>query len=142
MNNNYYNNGYGNYSYQQPTNPYANQNYQQPMQRPNQSLFVLVSNDAEAQAYIVQPNQTVYLLNLKEQKLTIKKADQSGFYEPIKYLLVDENQNQNTGSKTSNFATLEQVNNLQLQINQLTQKLSQITPVTNNAYNPQEESGD
>lgn len=142
MNNNYYNNGYGNYSYQQPTNPYANQNYQQPMQRPTQSLFVLVSNDAEAQAYIVQPNQTVYLLNLKEQKLTIKKADQNGFYEPIKYSLVDESQNQNTGLKTSNFATLEQVNNLQLQINQITQKLSQFTPVSNNAYNPQEESGD
>ena len=40
MNNNYFNNGYGNYSYQQPSNPYANQNYQQPMVRPNQSLFV------------------------------------------------------------------------------------------------------
>lgn len=142
MNNNYYNNGYGNYSYQQPTNPYANQNYQQPMQRPNQSLFVLVNNDAEAQAYIVQPNQTVYLLNLKELILTIKKADLNGFYEPEKYYLSKESQNQNTGLKTSNFATLEQVNNLQLQISQLTQKLSQFTPVSNNAYNPQEESGD
>ena len=139
MNNNYYNNGYGNYSYQQPSNPYANQNYQQPIQRPNQSLFVLVNNDAEAQAYIVQPNQTVYLLNLKELKLTIKKADQSGFYEPIKYSLVDESKNQNTGSNSSNFATLEHINGLQMQINELVQKFNDFKPVV---YDIHQESGD
>ncbi len=47
MNNNFYNNGYGQYSYQQPNNLYAQNNYQQQMQRVNQTVFVLVNNDAE-----------------------------------------------------------------------------------------------
>ena len=108
---NYFNNGYGNYSYQQPQVNYQ-PNYQQPQPiRAMQSLFVLVNNDAEAQAYIVQPNQTVYLLNLKDLILTIKKADKDGMYEPEKYFLSKEKvENVNSDVK---FATEEQFLNLQ-----------------------------
>lgn len=142
MNNNYFNNGYGQYSYQQPNNPYAQNNYQQQMPRPNQSLFVLVNNDAEAQAYIVYPNQTVYLLNLKDLILTIKKADKDGLYEPEKYYLSKESKNDNTGLKTPNFATIDQFNDLQYQINEITQKLAKFKAKNNEPYNLAEESGD
>lgn len=133
MNNNYYNNGYGNFSYQQPTNPYANQNYQQPMVRPNQSLFVLVNNDAEAQAYIVQPNQTVYLLNLKDLILIIKKADKDGMYEPEKYFL-SKDQEENDGGNNK-FVTEEQFLKLQNQVNSIFQILN------NKNQNPQQKNG-
>lgn len=119
---NYYNNGYGNYSYQQPQ-----VNYQQPYQqqqpiRQIQSLFVLVSNDAEAQAYIAQPNQTVYLLNLKDLILTIKKADKDGMYEPEKYFLSkDKKEMINSDVK---YATEEQIIKVQNQINSIFQILN------------------
>lgn len=130
---NYYNNGYGNYSYQQPQVNYQ-QPYQQPQPvRPVQSLFVLVSNDAEAQAYIAQPNQTVYLLNLKDLILTIKKADKDGLYEPEKYFLSKEaNGVAKDGIK---FATEEQFNNLQNQVNSIFQILN------NKNQNPQQKNG-
>lgn len=130
MNNNYYNNGYGNYSYQQPQVNYQ-PNYQQPQPiRVMQSLFVIVNNDAEAQAYIVQPNQTVYLLNLKDLILTIKKADKDGMYEPEKYFLSKEKvENVNSDVK---FATEEQFLNLQSQINSIFQ-------IINAKQNPQQQ---
>lgn len=119
---NYYNNGYGNYSYQQPQVNYQ-QPYQQPQPiRPMQSLFVLVSNDAEAQAYIAQPNQTVYLLNLKEGILTIKKADKEGFYEPEKYYLNKEKKDM--ASSDVEYVSMEQFNSLQNQVNSLFQILN------------------
>jgi hypothetical protein len=112
------------------------------MPRPNQSLFVLVNNDAEAQAYIVYPNQTVYLLNLKDLILTIKKADKDGLYEPEKYYLSRESKNDNTDLKTPNFATIDQFNDLQYQINEITQKLAKFKAKNNEPYNLAEESGD
>jgi hypothetical protein len=120
---NYYNNGYGSYPYQQPQ-----VNYQQPYQQPQptrltQSLFVLVNNDAEAQAYIVQPNQTVYLLNLKDLILTIKKADKDGMYEPEKYFLNKEKDEKS--EQEPKYVTVEQFTNLQSQINSLFQMVKQ-----------------
>ena len=130
---NYYNNGYGNYSYQQPQ-----VNYQQPYQpsqpiRPMQSLFVLVSNDAEAQAYIAQPNQTVYLLNLKEGILTIKKADKEGLYEPEKYYLSKDKKDM--ASSDVEYVSMEQFTSLQNQINSIFQILN------NKNSNPQPKNG-
>ena len=119
---NYYNNGYGNYSYQQPQVNYQ-QPYQQPQPiRPMQSLFVLVSNDAEAQAYIAQPNQTVYLLNLKDGILTIKKADKEGLYEPEKYYLSKDKKDM--ASSDVQYVSMEQFTSLQNQVNSIFQILN------------------
>ena len=97
------------------------------------SLFVLVSNDAEAQAYIAQPNQTVYLLNLKEGILTIKKADKEGLYEPEKYYLSKDKKDM--ASSDVEYVSMEQFTSLQNQINSIFQILN------NKNSNPQPKNG-
>jgi hypothetical protein len=61
--------------------------YSYPPQRQNTISFVLVNSEAEAQAYIAYPGQTVYLLDYNNKKLTIKKSDVQGVTSQEDFIL-------------------------------------------------------
>lgn len=56
-------------------------------QRQSNISFVLVNSEAEAQAYIAYPGQTVYLLDYNNKKLTIKKSDVQGITSQEDFIL-------------------------------------------------------
>lgn len=112
---NYYNPYQNNYNYQ---------NYpQQQMNMPRQStgVFAFVNGVEEARAYIVQANQTAYLLDNNSNHLFIKKADMSGRYIMEDYILTRAEQDNAEYVKKTDFAQL------QAQIASLTQAVAELT---------------
>jgi hypothetical protein len=81
---NYYQPYQNNYQYQQSS-------YQQPMQR---TMFAMINGIEDVRTFIVQPNQTVYLLDTTSNHFYIKKADMSDNYnkERLKELPLDKQQ--------------------------------------------------
>lgn len=69
-------------------NPYG---YQQPYQQTQTTYHPLtfVSGMVGAQAFIVSPGQTVYLMDIQEKMLYIKTADNQGRYSLQSFSLVD-----------------------------------------------------
>lgn len=94
---NYYNNF-------QPNNYQYQPNYQQPLQR---TMFAMINGIEDVRTFIVQPNQTVYLLDTTSNHFYIKKADMSGRYAIEDYLLVKAEQENNDYVKKSDFLALQ-----------------------------------
>ena len=76
-------------------NPYG---YQQPYQQTQTTYHPLtfVSGMVGAQAFIVSPGQTVYLMDIQEKMLYIKTADNQGRYSLQSFSLVDNTTKPNT----------------------------------------------
>ena len=86
-----------NYQYQQP-------NFQQPIQR---NMFALINGIEDVRTFIVQPNQSVYLLDTSSNHFYIKKADMNGRYVIEEYLLVKAEQEKDDYVKKSDFNALQ-----------------------------------
>lgn len=84
-------------------NPY-NYQYQQPVQR---TMFALINGIEDVRTFIVQPNQTVYLLDTTSNHFYIKKADMNGRYVIEEYLLVKAEQENDDYVKKSDFIALQ-----------------------------------
>lgn len=80
-------NYYNPYNYQQPYNSY--QQAQQPQTTYHPLTFV--SGLVGAQAFIVSPGQTVYLMDSQNKMLYIKAADNQGRYSLQSFSLTDAN---------------------------------------------------
>jgi hypothetical protein len=87
----------------------------QPQRQTNIS-FVLVNSEAEAQAYIAYPGQTVYLLDYNNKKLTIKKSDVQGITSQEDFVLSESKH------VTPEYVTKAEFAELQKQINSLVNK--------------------
>lgn len=111
---NYYNPYQGNYNYQ---------NYpQQQINMPRQStgVFNFVNGVEEARAYIVQANQTAYLLDNNSNHLFIKKADMNGRYIMEDFILTRAEQDNAEYVKKTDFVQL------QAQITSLAQAVAEL----------------
>lgn len=78
-------NSYNPYGYSQP--------YTQPQPQSAQTIYhplTFVSGLVGAQAFIVSPGQTVYLLDMQGKALYIKSADNQGRYSLQSYRLNDD----------------------------------------------------
>ena len=87
----------------------------QPQRQTNIS-FVLVNSEAEAQAYIAYPGQTVYLLDYNNKKLTIKKSDVQGITSQEDFSLSESKRT------STEYVTKAEFEELQKQINSLVNK--------------------
>lgn len=116
----YYNNPYNNYGYQNY------QNYAPQPKLNTNSIFAFVNGVEEARAFIVSPNQTVYLLDNNSSHLFIKKADMQGRYLMEDYILTKAEQENTDFVKKSDFESLQQ------QILALTQAVNSITSTKEN----------
>lgn len=87
--------------------PYVNQNqnYYQPQQQTKYHPFTFVSGIEGAKAFIVNPNQTVYLKDSDSDILYKKSANQDGVYSMIAY----EMKLINTEPKQESFVTQKQL---------------------------------
>lgn len=108
----YYNNPYQNYGYQ---------NYTPQPKMSSNALFAFVNGVEEARAFIVSPNQIVYLLDNNSSHLFIKKADMQGRYLMEDYILTKAEQENTDFVKKSDFDALQQ------QILSLTQAVNGLT---------------
>ena len=98
-------NYYNPYTYQQPYNSY--QQTQQPQTTYHPLTFV--SGLVGAQAFIVSPGQTVYLMDSQNKMLYIKAADNQGRYTLQSFALTDANKPTNdVDSINSRLAKLEE----------------------------------
>ena len=79
-------NYYNPYTYQQPYN-----NYQQSQPQTTYHPLTFVSGLVGAQAFIVSPGQTVYLMDSQNKMLYIKAADNQGRYTLQSFALTDTN---------------------------------------------------
>lgn len=111
---NYYNPYQNNYNYQN----YPQQ--QMNMPRPATGVFAFVNGVEDARAYIVQSNQTAYLLDNNSNHLFIKKADMNGRYVIEDYILTRAEQDGGDYVKKTDFVQL------QSQIATLTQVVSEL----------------
>lgn len=118
MNYNY--NQYGQYPY-----AYAQQQpaYQpQPQQQTQYIPLTFVSGIEGAKAFIVAPNQTVYLRDSDSETLFVKTADVQGRYTLKVYNLIPIEEAQR-GQKT-NFATIDALNSLKSDFEEKMNKIS------------------
>lgn len=102
-------------------------NYQQPQQNynPNNSNIIWVQGEAGAKSYLVAPNTSVQLWDSESQTIYIKSADASGIpsIKIIDYTFRENTPQNNTEFNSKGFATLEDINILQDEINALKSKL-------------------
>lgn len=126
MNYNY--NQYGQYPYN-----YTQYQYQQPqpqmqiqqMQQPQQTQYIpltFVSGIEGAKAFIVAPNQTVYLRDSDTETLFIKTADTQGRYTLKTYNLTPTDGT--TKLNNVEFATMEALNAVKRDFEQRINKMS------------------
>lgn len=102
-------------------------NYQQPQPQPQpqQSNIVWVQGEAGAKSYLVAPNTSVQLWDSESQTIYIKSADASGIpsIKIIDYTFRDNTPVRGAEVKSESFATLDDINMLQEEINVLKSKL-------------------
>ena len=122
-NNNYNQSMYGNYQQQ----PYQTQPMQQPTQQVQQSSgnaqffpLTLVNTEDDIKAYIVAPNNMIFLYADKLNKLTIKRADNMGRYS---YETFNLNKDTDQPKTNENYALKSDLARLEEEIKQLKDKL-------------------
>lgn len=105
----YINNNYG---YQQPT---YQPTYQPQYQQPQQSYIPLtfVSGIEGAKAFIVAPNQVVFLKDSDSDLIFQKKADAQGKYEMKAFHMIEVTDGNNTVINPSNSITKNDLNALE-----------------------------
>lgn len=109
----YINNNYG---YQQPTyQPTYQPQYQNQYQQPQQNYIPLtfVSGIEGAKAFIVAPNQVVFLKDSDSDLIFQKKADAQGKYEMKAFHMTEVNSDNNTVTNSSNYITKNDLNALE-----------------------------
>lgn len=120
----YYNNPYypNLQQYQQPNIP----QYQQPTQQ--NSSIIWVQGEAGAKSYMVAPNNTVQLWDSESQVIYLKSADSSGMpsMKIIDYTIRNEPQIKERVS----YATKDDINNLNQQIEVIKKRVEAISAVT------------
>lgn len=105
----YINNNYG---YQQPTyQPQYQNQYQQPQQ--NYIPLTFVSGIEGAKAFIVAPNQVVFLKDSDSDLIFQKKADAQGKYEMKAFHMTEVTDGNNTVTNSSNYITKNDLNALE-----------------------------
>lgn len=92
---------------QQPNQNYQN-NYIQPTQQTVYHPLTFVSGIEGAKAFIVNPNQTIYLIDSDSDKLFIKSADSNGRYTIQTKRIVDVD----IEAPKINYVTLDDFNAL------------------------------
>ena len=108
-------------------NPYG---YQQPYQQTQTTYHPLtfVSGLVGAQAFIVSPGQTVYLMDMQEKMLYIKTSDNQGRYSLQAFTLVD-----NASKPANDFESLSaRVSKLEEMINNAKQSNANVSATTTN----------
>ena len=125
MNYNYNNFGQYPYNYMQPQ-----QNAYQPQQQTTQYIpLTFVSGIEGAKAFIVAPNQTVYLRDSDSETLFVKTADMQGRYTLKVYNLIPIEEAQK--NLKTNYVTLESLNALKQdfeeKMNQLSLEIEKLT---------------
>ena len=111
----------------QPQQPQIQQ--QQPVYQ--QSGLIWVKGISEVNAYQLQPGSTVALWDTDEQVVYIKSADQTGRPSVTILDYIDRNAKSDNG-QMENYATTEQINTLQNQINEIVQRLDAMKSKQNN----------
>lgn len=97
----YYQQSYNNYGYQQPQyqqQAYQQQTYQTQAYHP----LTYVNGLIGAQAFIVNPGQTYYLMDSDSNTLFIKTADAQGKYALKSFNLIPTESNSGLGQKAEN----------------------------------------
>ena len=133
-----YNNPYYNPYQQYPyTNGYGNQqNYQQVQQQTSYLPLTFINGIEGAKAFIVAPNQTVYLKDSDSNILYEKRADQQGKYTLVAYELkpIDLSSNNVVSTKTE-YATTSDLNALKSsfieQMNILSRQIEKLVEAKN-----------
>lgn len=110
-------------------NPYG---YQQPYQQtqPPQTTYhplTFVSGLVGAQAFIVSPGQTVYLMDMQDKTLYIKTADNQGRYSLQSFNLVD-----NISKPSADYATVKDLENVNNRIIKLEEMITNAKQSTTN----------
>lgn len=124
----YYNNYNNNYSYNAYAQSYqpmqqAVQPTQQVQQTSNNTQFfplTLVNTEDDIKAYIVAPNNMIFLYADKLNKLTIKRADNMGRYSYETFMLSKESE---PSKNDGNYALKSDLIKLEEQIKELKEKL-------------------
>ena len=107
----------------------ATMQQQQPIYQ--QSGLIWVKGISEVNAYQLQPGSTVALWDTDEQVVYIKSADQTGRPSVTILDYIDRNAKSDNG-QMENYATTEQINTLQNQINEIVQRLDAMKSKQNN----------
>lgn len=113
--NNPYYNPYQQYPYTQNTMQYQ-QPQPQPQVQTNYLPLTFVNGIEGAKAFIVHPNQTFYLKDSDSNLLFEKKADSQGKYTITAFELKQVDYTKPTAQPVTNYATLEDLNNLQIKL--------------------------
>lgn len=96
-------------------NPYQQYNYNQyTQQQTNYLPLTFISGIEGAKAFIVAPNQTVYLRDSDAEIIYIKTADSQGRYNLKAYNLVPVEQ-----SKPAEYATMDALKDLEERLKKL-----------------------
>lgn len=98
-------------------NPYNQYPYSQPQPQPQQTNYLpltFVSGIEGAKAFIVAPNQVVYLKDSDSNILYEKRADAQGRYSLVAY----EMKQVNDSKPTSDYATTSDLNALKSLLNE------------------------
>jgi hypothetical protein len=117
---------YGNYQ-----QPYQTQPMQQPTQQVQQTSgntqffpLTLVNTEDDIKAYIVAPNNMIFLYADKLNKLTIKRADNMGRYS---YETFNLNKDTDQPKTNENYALKSDLARLEEEIKQLRDKLGEMS---------------
>lgn len=123
----YYNNNYNQSMYGNYQQPYQTQPMQQPTQQVQQTSgntqffpLTLVNTEDDIKAYIVAPNNMIFLYADKLNKLTIKRADNMGRYS---YETFNLNKDTDQPKTNENYALKSDLARLEEEIKQLRDKL-------------------
>ena len=113
--NNPYYNPYQQYPYTQNTMQYQ-QPQPQPQVQTNYLPLTFINGIEGAKAFIVHPNQTVYLKDSDSNLLFEKRADSQGKYTITAFELKQVDYTKPAVQPVTNYATLEDLNNLQVKL--------------------------
>lgn len=129
-----YNNGYpASYPQYYPTqfNGYPTQMNvapTQPTQQQINSNLIWVQGEAGAKSYLVAPNTTVQLWDSERQTIYLKSADASGMpsIKTLDYVIRENAPQTHENAPESNFATVDDINNLKAEIKQIKEELDNV----------------
>ena len=93
------------------------------------SSIIWVQGEAGAKSYLVAPNTTVQLWDSESQVIYLKSADATGMpsMKIIDYTIRDQGIPQGSKLSSSDFATKEDINTLQSELNGLEAKLKALS---------------
>lgn len=118
-------------------NPYFNpyQQYPYTQQQTNYSQLTFINGIEGAKAFIVAPNQTIYLKDSDSNILYEKKADAQGRYTLTAFELKPVEMNAPTPTQTNEYATANDLNALKSlfmeQMNILSSKIEKLNITQN-----------